>query len=160
MKKSDIILIVAVLLIVVVGVFAFGKTEAKKVDYELPFVLADEAGLIELSYTEYSEKIELGEPFIVIIERESCSYCQTFLPVAETFANEYSIPLYYVDTDTFSQDEFNALVSSNSFFKEKSNTGWGTPTTIILVGSDAVDYYEGATDSDGLYKFLSDYIEI
>lgn len=160
MKKSDIILIVAVLLIVVVGVFAFGKTEAKEVNYDLPFVLADEVGLIELSYAEYSEKIESGDPFVVIIERESCSFCQTFLPVAESFANDYKIPLYYVDTDTFSQDEFNALVNSNSFFKEKNSTGWGTPTTIILVGSEAVDYYEGATDSDGLYDFLSEYIDI
>ena len=158
MKKTDIILIAVVAVIIVLGIVFLGKSEAK-VEYDYPFTLKGEAGLVELTYSEYEEKIESNEPFIFIIERTTCSHCQNFMPVAEKFAREYNIPIYYIDTDKFEGDEWTGLEKSNSFFKKNSGN-WGTPTIMILVGSDAVDYYQGETDSDGLYDFLSEKISL
>lgn len=158
MKKTDIALIASVAIIIILGIIFLGKSEAKP-DYDFPFTLKGEAGLQELTYSEYAEKISEGEPFIFIIERTTCSHCQNYMPVAEAFANEYNIPMYYIDTDKFEGDEFTSLEKSNSFFKKKSGS-WGTPTTMILVGTDAVDFYEGETDSNGLYDFLSEKINL
>ena len=158
MKKTDIALIIGVILIVVVGIFAFGKNEEGKIEYELPLVLSGETGLQELTYTEYKEKINSQEPFIFIVERTTCSHCQTYMPIAEQFATDNNIPMYYVNTDNITQDEFTSLQKSNTFFK-KSGNNWGTPTTMILVGSESVDELEGSTDADGLYEFLEEYID-
>lgn len=158
MKKTDIALIIGVALIIIIGVFAFGKSEAKEIEYELPLVLSGEAGLQELTYSEYKEKINSQEPFIFIVERTTCSHCQTYMPIAEQFAKDYSIPMYYINTDNITQDEFTSLQKSNTFFKKKGNN-WGTPTTMILVGSESLDALEGSTDEDGIYEFLEEYIE-
>ena len=159
MKKTDIALIVVVVLVIIVGIFAFGKNTEAKIEYELPLTLEGNSGLSEITYTEYKEKMESEKPFIVIIERTTCSQCINYMPVAEQFASDYNIPIYYINTDNLSQDEFTSLQKSNTFFKKKKDN-WGTPTTIILIGNQAIDYLEGETDEDGLNSFLSEYITL
>ena len=159
MKKTDIALIVVVVLVIIVGIFAFGKNTEAKIEYELPLTLEGDSGLSEITYKEYKEKMESEKPFIVIIERTTCSHCINYMPVAEQFASDYNIPMYYINTDNLSQDEFTSLQKSNTFFKKKKDN-WGTPTTIILVGNQAIDYLEGETDEDGLNSFLSEYITL
>ena len=159
MKKTDIALIVAVVLVMIIGIFAFGKNTEAKIDYELPLTLEGESGLSEITYTEYKEKIKSEKPFIVIIERTTCSHCINYMPVAEQFASDYNIPMYYINTDNLSQDEFTALEKSNTFFKKKKDN-WGTPTTIIWIGNQAIDYLEGETDEDGINSFLSEYVTL
>ena len=158
MKKTDIILIVAVAIIIILGVLFMGKSEAKPT-YDFPLSIEGESGLTEITYAEYEEKIASNKPFIIIIERETCGHCQNFMPVAKEFAEKYNIPIYYIDTDKFEGNEFDSLQKSNTFFK-KNKDKWGTPTTIILVGNDAVDYHEGETDADGLYNFLKEKINL
>lgn len=157
MKKTDIALIVGVALIVIIGIFAFGKNE-NKIEYELPLTLSGEAGLTELTYAEYEEKIDSEEPFIFIVERTNCSFCQTFMPIAEQFTEDYNIPIYYINTENITADEFTSLEKSNTFFK-KNRSSWGTPTTMILVGSESVAAHQGALEADGLYEFLEEYID-
>ena len=159
MKKTDIALIVVVVLVIIVGIFAFGKNTEAKIEYELPLTLEGDSVLSEITYTEYKEKMESEKPFIVIIERTTCSHCINYMPVAEQFASDYNIPIYYINTDNLSQDEFTSLQKSNTFFKKKKDN-WGTPTTIILIGNQAIDYLEGETDEDGLNSFLSEYITL
>lgn len=156
MKKTDIALIVVVLLIIIVGILSFGKQE---LGYTLPLTLNGEAGLTEISYTEYKEKMESKEPFIFIVERTDCSYCITYMPIAKQFATDYNIPMYYINTDNLTAEEQSALSTSNSFFKKNINN-WGTPTTMILVGTESIDEIPGATDADGLYDFVTKYVEL
>ena len=148
MKKKDIILIVGLILVVILGAFTM-KGEKEKPSYSLPLSLEGEAGLHLLSYAEYQGKIDNGEEFVVILSRESCSHCANFIPVAEAFAKENEVPMYYIDTDTFSESDWGSFEKSNSFFK-KAKGNWGTPTTVVLAGSEAVDYIEGETSADKL----------
>lgn len=159
MKKTDIALIISVVLIIIIGIAVFGTNTEAKVEYDLPLTLAGEPGLTELSYSEYQKKIDSKEPFIVVIERTSCSHCVNYMPVVEQFTTDYNVPIYYINTDNLTSEEFNSLEKSNTFFKKKKDN-WGTPTTIILVSNQAVDYIEGETDADGLYEFLSEYIDL
>ena len=158
MKKTDIALILGVIIVVVIGCFVMKGTKAKPT-YELPLALTGEAGLHKLSYAEYKDKIDKKEAFVFIVERTSCSHCQNFMPVAEKFAKDNSLPMYYVDTDEFKDNEFSELEASNTFFKKNSGN-WGTPTTIVLVGNEAVDSIEGETDADSLLKLYNSYFDL
>lgn len=154
MKKSDIALIVGVIVVILISVCLMGGAKAES--YDLPLELVGEAGLTKLSYDEYQEKIDNGDAFVVIIERAGCSHCINFMPVAEEFANSNNVPMYYIDTDEMDEDDWNAIYTSNSFFKKKKDS-WGTPTTIVLLGNKALDYIEGETDADSLLELYSKY---
>ena len=157
-KKSDIALILGVVLVIIIGFFAMQGTKAKPT-YSLPLTLSGEAGLKKLSYSEYQEKIDNNEGFVVIIERTTCSHCQSFMPVAEQFAKDNNLPLYYIDTDEMKESEWSKLENSNTFFK-KSKDNWGTPTTLVLAGSESIDDIEGETDSKSLLKLYKKYFDV
>lgn len=157
-NKSDLILILGLVVVVVLG-FVLMKGEKVEPGYELPLTLSGEAGLHQLTYQEYQEKIDNDEEFVVILERATCSHCVTYMPIAEEFANENGVPMYYVDTDTFTSDDWTTFENSNSFLK-KSNGNWGTPTTIVLAGSEAVDYIEGTTDATSLLELYNEYFDM
>ena len=157
-KITDVALILGVVLIIVLGSFVMKGTKAEPT-YELPLILSGEAGLSKLSYSEYQEKIDNDESFVVIISRATCSHCVSFKPVAESFASDNNLPMYYVDTDDFTEEEWENLEKSNTFFKKNSGN-WGTPTTLVLAGSECVDYIEGETDSDSLMELYEEYFDL
>ena len=50
-----------------------GMKHEEEVEY--PLTLVGDAGLHQITYNDYEEKVENGDAFIVIIERAGCSYC-------------------------------------------------------------------------------------
>lgn len=157
-KKTDIALVLGVIVIIVLGCFVMKGSKAKP-SYELPLELSGEVGYNLLSYAEYQEKIDNGESFVVTISRATCSHCQEFEPIAKAFAEDNSLPMYYIDTDEMTEDEWTQMESSNTFFKKNSNS-WGTPTTLVLTGSECVDYIEGTTDEDSLLELYEEYFDL
>ena len=157
-KTSDILLIVGLAIVVVIGLFVM-KGEKAKPAYTLPLELKGDAGLHLLSYAEYQEKIDNDEAFVVVLSRESCGHCANFLPVAKKWAEDKKYPMYYIDTDTFSESDWSSFEKSNSFLKKQSGN-WGTPTTVVLVGSEAVDYIEGETTTDKLDELYGKYFKL
>lgn len=157
-KTSDIILVIGLVLVVVLGFLVMGGKD-NKVEYELPLTLTGEVGLHQLTYQEYKEKIDNEEAFVLIIERATCSHCVNYMPVAEVFAEENGVPMYYVDTDTFSTEDWEGFEKSNSFLRKNSGS-WGTPTTVVLVGSEALDYVVGETDAESLSELYNEYFEV
>lgn len=150
MKKSDFILIGIVLLIVVVAMFSTKGTKAEE-EVEYPLTLAGEAGLHQMTYNDYENKVENGDAFIVVIERAGCSYCVQYMPIVEDVANEKKIPIYYIDTDTLTADEYNNLNNKNSYLKRNN---WGTPTTLFMLGDRVLDAIGGYVDKDTVLSFL------
>lgn len=157
-KKTDIALIAGVIIVIILGCFLMKGTKAEK-NYELPLDLTGDVGLHKLSYSEYQEKIDNNEPFVVIIERTTCSHCQNFMPVAESFANDNGVPMYYIDTDEMEEEDWSKLETSNTFFKKNSDN-WGTPTTLVLAGSECIDYIEGETDANSLLELYNEYFDL
>ena len=152
MKKSDLILIGVVLLIVVLAIFSSkGNVELEEVDY--PLTLSGEAGLHQMTYDEYETKMENGEAFIVVIERAGCSFCVQYMPIVEEVAKEKKIPLYYIDTDTLTEEEFTKLGTSNSYLKKNK---WGTPTTLFMLGDRVLDSIGGYVEKESVLSFLND----
>lgn len=57
------------------------------------------------------------EPFLVVIVRDGCGYCEMYEPIVEEVANEYRLPIYYINMTNLNNDEYTALGTSNSYFK-------------------------------------------
>lgn len=150
MKKSDLILVGLVLVIVVVAMFSSKGTQSLD-DVEYPVTLTGEVGLHQITYSEYEDFVDNGEPFIVVIERAGCGYCIQYMPIVEEVAKEKKIPLYYIDTDTLSQDEFNELSTTNNYLKRNN---WGTPTTLFMLGDRVLESIPGYVDKENLLSFL------
>jgi len=149
-KKSDIILIAVVLLIVVIGVFSTRGTIAlEEINY--PVTLSGEPGLRQITYSEYESLVENNETFIIVIERASCSYCQMYLPILEEVANEEQVPILYIDTDTLTSEEFNNLSTKNSYLRRNN---WGTPTTLLMLGDRVLDSIGGYVEKETVLEFL------
>lgn len=157
-KTSDIILIIGLVLVIILGCFVM-KSDNNEPTYELPLTITGDAGLHQLTYSEYKEKVDNDESFVLIIERATCSHCVSYMPVAENFAKDNSVPMYYVDTDTFSYEEWEKFEKTNTYLK-KANGNWGTPTTIVLAGNQALDYIEGETSAESLKKLYNEYFDI
>ncbi|MBQ8681945.1 MAG: hypothetical protein IJ509_03435 [Bacilli bacterium] len=157
-SKGDIFLILGLVVVVILGCFLL-KGQKPVLDYELPLTLSGEAGLHQLTYAEYQEKVDNNEQFVLVIERATCSHCVTYMPIAEEFANTNELPMYYVDTDTFTEEDWSGFTDSNSYLKKNSDS-WGTPTTIVLAGDTAVDSIEGTTDAETLLELYNEYFEM
>lgn len=157
-KKTDLALIIGVIVVIILGCFIMKGSKAQPT-YELPLKLTGDAGLVKLSYDEYQEKIENNESFVVIIERATCSHCVSYMPVAEQFAKDNELPMYYIDTDEMEEDDWTKLSDSNTFFKKKKDN-WGTPTTLVLAGKECVDFIEGETEADDLLELYNKYFDL
>lgn len=150
MKKSDFILIGVVILVLVVGIFSSkGNIQLEEVEY--PLTLVGEAGAQQITYDEYAKFVDNGDAFIVIIERTGCSYCEMYMPIISDVAKEKNIPIYYIDTASLTEDEFNLLNNTNSYLKK---TKWGTPTTLFMLGDRVLDSISGYVEKDSVLAFL------
>lgn len=157
-NKGDIFLILGLVVIAVLGFWVMQDKNAGP-KYELPLTLSGEAGLHQLTYSEYQEKIDNKEEFVVILERATCSHCVTYMPIAEQFASDNNLPMYYVDTDTFTAEDWEGFEKSNSYLR-KAKGDWGTPTTLVLAGSETVDYVVGVTEATELKEMYNKYFDI
>lgn len=156
--SGDVFLILGLVIVVILGCVLM-QGEKPEPTYELPLTLSGEAGLQQLTYQEYQEKIDNDEQFVVILERATCSHCVSFMPVAEGVAKENGVPMYYVDTDTFTEEDWATFETSNSYLKKNSGN-WGTPTTLVQAGSETVGYVEGETSADSLLELYNKYFDM
>ena len=95
--------------------------------------------------------VDNNENFIIIIERAGCGYCQMYMPIVKEVADEKKVAINYIDTDTLTQEEYNALATENDYLKKNR---WGTPTTLFMQGSRVIDSIDGYVEKDTFEKFL------
>jgi predicted bacteriocin transport accessory protein len=150
MKKTDFILIGGVLLLIVLALFSTSGNVVLE-DVEYPLTLAGDVGLHQITYSQYNEFVDNDDAFILIIERAGCGYCQMYMPIIEEVANEKKIPIYYIDTDTLTSEEFNSLNKSNAYLKRNK---WGTPTTLFMLGDRVLDSIGEYVGKDSFLKFI------
>lgn len=149
MKKSDIALILGVIVVIIISIFAFKDT---KEEVKEPIVLSDDfAEVKQISYDDYDAMLSEEKTFILVISREGCGYCDMYLPIIKEVAEEEQLPIYSVDLATFTEEESAAFSESNSFLKKGD---WGTPTTLILKGSEVIDKLSGYTEKESVIEFF------
>ena len=157
MKKTDIILILVVVAIIV-GAVILGQNKTEKAHYDLPVTIEGNAGLTDIDYATYKSLQEANKPFIVIIAQTGCHYCEQYRPVVEKVATELGIPFNWIDMSKISEEDYTVFMKSNTFFKR--NKQWGTPTTLLLNNSDTIATINGYVDEDGLKSFLSTNVKV
>ena len=73
------------------------------------------------------------------------------MPIVEEVANEKEIPIYYIDTGTLTEDEYNLLSTTNSYLKRNS---WGTPTTLFMLGDRVLEAIGGYVEKETVLSFI------
>lgn len=155
MKKSDIALILGVVVVIIISMFAFSNKTPKT---ETPVTLSDNFGEVrQISYSDYNTMVEDENTFILVVSREGCSYCESFRPIIDEVSKEEQIPVYIVDIATFTEDEATAFTESNSFLKRGD---WGTPTTLVLKGTEVIDTLAGYTEKNSLIEFFDETVVV
>lgn len=153
-KKSDLVLIGGVILVILISLLAFN---GNKEEIEVPVTLEGEPGINEITYAEYEDKIDSGKPFIVMIVNDGCSYCKMFVPVMTEVAEEYSIPVYSLNLAILTSGEYNSLSNSNSYLKRNE---WGTPTTLLMQGKTVIDSIGGYVEKATLIEFMEKNVKL
>lgn len=157
-RQKDLILILLVVVLLIVALFVTMKKEPE-LDIELPIALQGEIGFTEITYSEYEEKMNTEAPFLVVVVRDGCGYCEMYEPILEEVAGEYKIPIYYINMSNLSSEEYTALGTSNSYFK-KNQGKWGTPTTLFMYGNSVIDSIPGYVDKDELVDFVKENFKV
>lgn len=151
-KQKDIILVLLVAVVLVIALVITGNKEPK-FDIELPIALEGTVGFNEITYSEYEEKLNTEAPFLVVIVRDGCGYCEKYEPVVTDVANEYNLPISYINLAHLTNEELSSLSTSNSYLKK---TQWGTPTTLFMYGKTVVDSIGQYVDKDTFVEFVKE----
>ena len=151
-KQKDIILIALVVVLLIVAAIVTGNKDSK-VDIELPVALEGDAGFYEITYSNYLEKIDSNEPFLVVIVKDGCGYCEMYEPILKEVADEYNLPINYINLTNLSEEEYNNLAQSNAYLKKNQ---WGTPTTLFMLGDSVIDSIGGYVDKDKFVDFVKE----
>jgi thioredoxin-related protein len=80
--------------------------------------------LKDLSYSEFNSMRKDKETFFVIVIRDGCSHCESFIPKVEEVVDEYNITGYTLNLANLSESE------EKEFFEEFNVDG--TPTTVFI----------------------------
>lgn len=78
----------------------------------------------EISYDEFTKKIENKEDFILFIGSETCQHCAAFKDTVNSVVKNYQIKIYYIDINKFDDSEknkFKTIINFNA-----------TPTTVFI----------------------------
>ncbi len=117
-SKKQIFMGIGLFLFVVlicVGIFYFAKTMEKNNESQY---------FVQLSGSEFMEKMENKDSMILVITKNGCSYCELYTPVFKKLVEEYKLVTYYINVSTFNDEEYN-------YYKSKFTIS-GTPTTVFI----------------------------
>ena len=95
----------------------------------------------------YQCLLKKGKSFAIILAQTTCSYCKQYKPYANKAAVKSKKPMYLINVNEITEDDFKTLSSTISYFDDSAHSSWGTPLT-IFIGKDGkmTDYIESYTD--------------
>ena len=88
--------------------------------------------LIEISYSEFNEKLENKETFFIEIMQTGCSACQSFAPKYKEVLEEYDLVSYQLNFSNMKKEDYNE-------FDDKYDIK-GTPAVMFITeGSEKTE---------------------
>lgn len=87
------------------------------------------SNLVEISYSEFADKVKNRESFVVYVGSATCSHCSEFKPTLEKVIKENGLTVYYLDRSKFTSAQDSAV-------KDKVQLQ-GTPTLCNIVEGNA-----------------------
>lgn len=111
------------------------------------------------TYKEFNAIFKSKNITMHVFGRNSCYYCNIFKPVYNEVASEYSLDIYYYDSDSFDSTEYSKILNSgikipaecSSTGEEKPlSEGFGTPLTLFSKKGEVVGCLSGYVDKTKL----------
>lgn len=122
--------------------------DAKLTKFACDITASEEYGnLGEIDYEQYQCLYNSEEPFALVLAQTTCSYCLSFKPVINSYAEKEDLPIYVIEIDQLSDEDRNAMLASLSYFDENQN--WGTPLTLGIKNKEVVSEISGYTEDTG-----------
>ncbi|MFV0498715.1 MAG: thioredoxin family protein [Bacilli bacterium] len=142
-KEIGILLGIVGIGIIIFTVFqlAFNDNDGKEFNKLVPTI----------TYSEFQEKINNSDDFILIYGSETCSACKDYkATITEVFKDDYKdIDTFYIDIDSFSDGDKSSIAS---YLGAKS-----TPTSYIFISGVMNDSIEGNQDLESIVNFFELY---
>lgn len=107
----------------------------------------------EITYEEYSNKLENNETFIVLLWQTGCSHCESFEPKLNKIIEKYNLEIFSLNLHDLSEKEY-STIKNKTFIT-------GTPTTVYIKEGKYVSKIVGDKDQEEIINFLveSNYLE-
>ncbi len=103
----------------------------------------------EISIDEYNQLLNSDKRFVLLLGRPDCSHCINFKPIIMSFAKDYDVDVYYLNTD---------LIET----LEDWDTIWnmveqeGTPTVAVIEKQQLIKSNAGEMTTLELEEFLKE----
>lgn len=105
---------------------------------------------IEISATEFKNKVNSDEKNIFFIGRDTCPACKTFKPIAIEFSSKEKINIYYVNTTSATEEDWNIIFDIVDVEY--------IPTIVISDNSNILYNEHGVKSYDTLKNIVNEYI--
>ena len=147
-KKNDIMKTIGIVL-GVVGLFAlvFFASTLRDDNSIIPTV-------IDTTVADYFELKKGDVPAIVLFARNGCDWCSKYKPVINKVSFDYNLPIYYVNTQNMTQDEYDSIVIDSPYVS--SEGGFGTPLTLIVGNNEEIGYIDGYVEYSRVVEVLKE----
>lgn len=110
--------------------------------------------IIDTTVSEYFELKKGDVPSVILFARPGCSWCTKYKPVINKVSSDYNLPIYYVNTQNMTEDEYNSVVTDSPFVS--SQGGFGTPLTLIVGNNEEIGYIDGYVEYSEVVNILKD----
>lgn len=100
---------------------------------------------------------------VAVFGRDTCYYCNIFKPVYNAVAEKYDIDIYYFNSDSYDNNEYQKVLKLGLKIPAQCNStgeesllsdGFGTPLTLITKKGKTIDCISGYVDRDTLIAKL------
>lgn len=103
----------------------------------------------EISVTQFQEKLDAKESFILVIGSDTCSACKSYEPTMQKVMKDTNLDIFYINLHVLSDEDYSKIYSSYVVTS--------TPTTLFFkdgVETSTYDRIVGAVDYDEVIKKL------
>ena len=141
------------------------ETIDKDVDKYLIAKITEENASYKVAknFKSYKKVVKSDKVTMTVFGRESCSYCNLFMPVYNAVAEKYDLDVYYFDSDNYDSGEYKKIVNldltvpakcSSTGTEFKLSEGFGTPLTVFTKSGKIIDCIGGYVNRSSLVETL------
>lgn len=149
LKIFGVVFVVIAVIIAAAGVSYFKDDTSSSSET----ITLETAGFKELTLDEYLKLIKEDEKNIILVARPTCSYCELFTPILKEAADDMDLEINYVNTDSFTNEDWTKFNNSLSYLSEED---WGTPLTLIVENEEVIADNGGYVDLSTIKTFFEE----
>lgn len=150
-----LVVMTALLAFIAVGVFMQideNSTKGAKKEESEQTVEYDISQFEVINADQFVEAYKGSETKVIYIGRETCGYCQAFIPALQQAQADYGYKTLYLDIENVPTSDISKITSLNTWFNDYYGT---TPLVVVvkdgaIVGEGWIGYADYATFADYL----------